>query len=113
MDTSIEAQLAQLRQLYLKELPLRMETIKTCLGRLHLDNWNPSEAAELHRHLHSLTGTAGTFGLQEISTLAREAERLLQPAAKSGDTPAAEHLQLLQSRLEQLQSLSGGILEKS
>lgn len=111
MDSSIEAQLAQLRQLYLKELPQRMELIQVCLGKLDLANWNADEAAALHRHLHSLTGSAGTFGLNELSALARDIERLLQASAKARETPTAETWHTVLDKLDQLFVLAKGNME--
>ncbi len=58
--------LEELRAEYRAELPAKLAHIK---GLLH-----EGRIKELHRALHTLAGSAGTFGLPAVSEAAREAE---------------------------------------
>lgn len=65
----LDASLAALRSEYRAALPARLERIDSLLaaGRLK----------ELERELHTLAGSAGTFGLAAVATAASAAQELL------------------------------------
>jgi diguanylate cyclase (GGDEF)-like protein len=65
MNDSAEAKLAALRNRFAQALPRRLDAIETALS---------GDPQELERLLHSLAGTAGTYGFMAISNLARQAE---------------------------------------
>ena len=58
--------LDELRAEYRAELPAKLAHLKELL--------NQGRLKELHRALHSLAGSAGTFGLPAVGDAAREAE---------------------------------------
>jgi HPt (histidine-containing phosphotransfer) domain-containing protein len=58
--------LEELRAEYRAELPGKLAHLKALLAR--------NQMKELHRALHTLAGSAGTFGLPAVSEAAREAE---------------------------------------
>ena len=63
--TSAEQKLAALRERFANSLPARRDAIEAALAN------NPTEAERL---LHSLAGTAGTYGFHKISAIARRGE---------------------------------------
>ena len=65
MNESAEQKLAALRDRFAQSLPQRLDAIEEALH---------DHPAQLERLLHSLAGTAGTYGFMEISKLARAAE---------------------------------------
>ena len=69
---------------YRRELPQKLERL-TAL-------WHARDIPRLRSALHSLIGSAGTFGLHEISAAAREADAYL---AANGDALDAAKFQLL------------------
>jgi len=69
--------LEELQAEYRRELPQKLETIAVL--------WSARRVAELHRALHTLAGSAGTFGLPQLSAAAREAESYLEACGPALD----------------------------
>lgn len=76
--SSFELQMKKLQEQYVAQLPDKITAIQ--------QDWKTiKEAAssplmnQLHRNVHSLIGTSGTFGLMDISKRARELEIALKP----------------------------------
>lgn len=69
---AIQAQLAALKGVFLTQLGARLDEIQVA--------WDAEDFAEVHRHAHKLAGTAGTFGVGEVSALARNLEHRLAQA---------------------------------
>lgn len=103
--SSVEEQLEQLRKLYREQLPAKLEEILSVYRRLDVAQWNTQDADALHRLIHSLTGTAGTFGFQSISELSRTVERLLAAFSKATRTPNAAEWQAFNAEFNNLQQL--------
>ncbi|MDX5375517.1 MAG: Hpt domain-containing protein [Gammaproteobacteria bacterium] len=96
---ALQQRLAALHADYLARLPGRLAELDSLLDALrsgHRDSLEP-----LQRQLHNLTGSAGSYGLDEISRLAREAE---QTAARLGEqsTLDAADLEALSQRIRLL-----------
>lgn len=66
---AIQAQLAALKGVFLSQLGARLDELEAA--------WALADYAEVHRQAHKLAGTAGTFGVAEVSTLARGLEQRL------------------------------------
>jgi HPt (histidine-containing phosphotransfer) domain-containing protein len=69
--------LEELNAEYRRELPAKVERL-TAL-------WSARELRELHGALHMLAGSAGSFGLREVSQAAREAEHYLDACGATLD----------------------------
>jgi HPt (histidine-containing phosphotransfer) domain-containing protein len=69
--------LDELRAEYRRDLPAKLE-------RLHA-LWSARQLPELHRALHMLAGSAGSFGLAAVSKAAREAEHYLDACGAALD----------------------------
>jgi diguanylate cyclase (GGDEF)-like protein len=76
--SSFEQHLEKLKADYKAQLPGKIDAIlndwRTLLGA-----WKPELMIILHRNVHSLIGTSGTFGFTDISKTARNLETLLKP----------------------------------
>lgn len=77
---AIQAQLAALKEVFLTQLAVRLDELEAA--------WSLGDFAEVHRQAHKLAGTAGTFGVGEVSTLARSLEHRLSRAREG--LPLAE-----------------------
>ena len=66
---AIQAQLEALKVVFLGQLGARLAELETA--------WESQNWSEVHRLAHKLAGTAGTFGVAEISALARSLEQRL------------------------------------
>ena len=81
--------LNELRRQFATQLPARLDTIRDQSRRLDPAAWQAAEAEALHRLIHGLTGSAGTFGMQSASDAARALETRLANLLETGAAPAA------------------------
>ena len=79
--------LEELHAEYRRELPAKLEHLQAL--------WSARQLPELHRALHTLAGTAGSFGLRELSVAAREAETYLEACGPALDASQQAGLQRL------------------
>lgn len=102
---SVSDGLAQLSKIFVGQLPRRVADISAQLKILLGELWDITHLEHVHRQVHGLTGSAGTFGLPRVSDAARPLEQELKrllgqrtPPADPGPLQAA--LQHLQSVVE-------------
>lgn len=69
--------LEELHAEYRRELPAKVQAISQL--------WTTRQMKELQRALHTLAGSAGTFGMPEVSAAAREAEDYLEACGPALD----------------------------
>lgn len=82
--SSFELHLEKLKGEYKAQLPAKIEAIASdwqLLGK----HWQPDLMVSLHRNVHSLIGTSGTFGFTDISKTARTLEGFLKPLLQQKD----------------------------
>lgn len=77
MADNVQQKLNDLFIKYKKKLPGKLNRIQEQWQEL-LDHWDLEKVTRLHRDIHSLCGSSGTYGYTELSKLAREAEVLLK-----------------------------------
>ena len=70
-------ELDELRAEYRRDLPAKLERLRTL--------WAEQKLAELRRAIHTLAGSAGTFGLKSVSVAAHEAETYLDACGPALD----------------------------
>ncbi|MET0355145.1 MAG: diguanylate cyclase [Cellvibrio sp.] len=76
--SSFELHLEKLKGEYKAQLPEKIGAIASEWQAL-LVNWQPENMIKVHRNVHSLIGTSGTFGFGDISKTARTLEELFKP----------------------------------
>ena len=76
--------LLQLQREYLSSLPDRLESLRNEIRALK--EGSADGTAELRSHLHRLAGSGGSYGFDQLSAIAREAERWLGQNPGSRDT---------------------------
>ena len=78
LPNSIQKKLTALADGFLKnKLPERMDIISDLVSRLDRGDENGEIMADLHMNLHKLSGSAATFGYGDISTLAKQMEKVV------------------------------------
>lgn len=77
MTSNIHSKLQELSVQYTKKLPAKIDTIQKYWIKLKSD-WNDSAWDALYREVHNLTGSAGTYGYQQLSKDARTLAELLK-----------------------------------
>jgi len=80
-DPSVADKLAALKRAFHQQLSGKLADIKTLCDRLTQSKISTTELNELHRLVHGLSGSAGTFGAIAIGNRARELEILIKPIA--------------------------------
>ncbi|MEN3362895.1 MAG: hypothetical protein V7606_169 [Burkholderiales bacterium] len=78
-DTTLAAQLAQLNAMFTAGLPKRLSDIQAAMLAFIREPGDKTHLELLHNLLHSLAGSAGTFGFDEIGKRARQFEYFCDP----------------------------------
>lgn len=76
MVNKLEEKLGLLKKQYIAKLPSVIHGIKVLWNSL-CDHWDNVQICELHRQVHSISGTSGIYGLTNISQTSRDLERFL------------------------------------
>ncbi|KTC87433.1 MULTISPECIES: GGDEF domain-containing response regulator [Legionella] len=77
MDNKVQDKLNNLMLRYRRNLPTKLNSIQSQWQEI-LDRWDPQKLVTLHRDVHSLCGSTGTYGYSELCKLARKAEVFLK-----------------------------------
>lgn len=97
-EGEFQAQLAQLRRNFIAQLPKRLAELQEVLQR-----WLSSEAAAdlatVHRLAHNFTGSGATYGLPELSQVARVLEQELKTHVLTSMPPTPADISLLRQQL--------------
>ncbi|WP_028484743.1 PAS domain-containing protein [Thioalkalivibrio sp. ALE17] len=102
----IDDSLRELQRQFVAGLPERLDVLHERYRGLCPGAWQVDAAAELHRHIHSLIGSAGTFGMQSVSAAARQLEIRLKAIVDSGAAPEEDAWAAIGAELERLQQLA-------
>jgi CheY-like chemotaxis protein len=103
-DEDILKALAQAREAFARELPVKLDALAGALSRLQPGR-EPGEALEDARtRAHKLAGSAGTHGFGAVSVAARRIEDLLVAMRSRGGPPDAASLDELAHALAQARS---------
>jgi len=81
-NDDLQEKLKALEDLFLQKLPSKFDEIITALQAFLDDRSNHDALTSLHRHLHTMAGSAGTFGFEELGIQARVFESQLKPWLK-------------------------------
>lgn len=95
-STDIQAQLQAIRQSYCASLPEKLARIELLWRQLQQDQTNKIFYEEFYRLLHSIAGSAETFGLPELTRAARTiVQQLRQTKGIGAVTAISEDLGVL------------------
>ena len=94
--SSFELHLEKLKGEYKIQLPQKIGAIASDWQSLVV-KWEPQNIIKLHRNIHSLIGTSGTFGFGDISKTARKLEELFKDLLGQKDENFSIDAQLIQS----------------
>ena len=88
-NDEFKRQMAAFSADYRASLPGKMAEIDALWGMMAGGAKQPEACGELLRKLHTLAGSAKTFGFPEVGTAARAAENFLEPFCGDGAMPQA------------------------
>ena len=102
-----QASLQALSEAYSAGLGERLENIAQCWAQLEQapDKHNKHHR-ELHRMVHSLSGSAGTFGYQRLSEAARGLEQILSEPESAGAPRGSARAADIEARLAELRAIA-------
>lgn len=104
-EDDFDAMLAELNREFMERLPTTLDEIDSAFAAL-ATNAAPEDPLlldTLYRLLHSLAGSAGTFGQPLLGEQAKQAEHVVVAARSTGGFSAAERGELA-NRLAQLRT---------
>lgn len=116
--STFEENLKRLKEQYQNQLPEKIKAIVTD-WKVIKTTWDQEILTRLHRNVHSLIGTSGTFGFTALSTQARELETSLKPFTQASPESAnlPQIYQQIESKLRKLlqlvEDITGAIAEFS
>ena len=84
MNTQIQEVLEKMRLVYLANLPQRLDTMESQVHKLKAGDIHTESFDDLYRAVHTLKGTAGTYGLQIITEICKPFEDCLNAAHENG-----------------------------
>jgi chemotaxis protein histidine kinase CheA len=70
-ESSLEEKMKMLELIFLDKLPARLEDIRVALDQFVAAPDNAEHLELIHRLLHTMAGSAGTFGFDEVGEIAR------------------------------------------
>jgi HPt (histidine-containing phosphotransfer) domain-containing protein len=76
---SLEDALAKLDAMFAEKLPSRLCEIEVALDQFVNNPQNAESLALLHRLLHTMSGSAGTFGFDQLGIEARQLDARIKP----------------------------------
>lgn len=95
-----------LREQFAAALPDKLQALRSQFEGLELTAWQPELALAFYRELHSLTGSAGTFGLPSVSAAARQLERRCKVVVEAGEAPDEEIWVAIGEELARIEQLT-------
>jgi HPt (histidine-containing phosphotransfer) domain-containing protein len=98
--TNIEDKLSAIHTSYENKLQLKIHEIQSLWDNLMM-NWNTEELTKCHSLVHTLHGSAGTFGFNEVSTQARKLEIILKEILDQ-DAASLKQIEMIQQLLVDL-----------
>ena len=106
MTSTITNSLSELQRQFADRLPEQLKTIQTQFHCLELSAWQNDEAETLHRLLHSLSGSAGTFGMISLSNAAQDLESRLATVLTTENSPNKAEWQAIGRDIDQLEQIT-------
>lgn len=83
----LQQKLLALEEAFRQKLPARIEEITHALHQLVLDPGDRAALEQLHRALHTMAGSAGTFGFDALGAQARVFEARMRPCLEGQPWP--------------------------
>lgn len=100
--------LEALRRKFAEQLPERIMAIRERYRESAEAGWTQATLDALHQALHSLTGSAGTFGMMSVSAAARQLEIRVKDTINTRTAPDEPTWQHIGTELERIEKLVRG-----
>jgi HPt (histidine-containing phosphotransfer) domain-containing protein len=91
----------KLRMEFRGSLPAKLTRMRSLWGRIDCEEPDPDALEILKREVHTMAGSAGSFGLPQVSKAAAAAEEALE-GLKDGSRPGAKRAAKFRALLDKL-----------
>ena len=108
---TVQEKLKELRKVFSAQLPEKIRQIEEALNGLNRDGWDSKNAEHAAQLLHTLAGTAGTFGFSAIRIAARSTEAMLRTSIRDNGVPAGSVLAEINEHVVALKDSCGAAVE--
>jgi len=101
----VQNQLAKLKQKYAADLPQKVARVEEQIAAFLAASWSEEACFATYRLIHSLAGSAGTYGFGELGTTARTGEQLIKKSLEGKTAlggPERQELAAVLSRMKEL-----------
>ncbi len=105
-EESLQKALHALEVMFAAKLPAKLKEIEAALNQFSQNPSDTDALTLLHRLLHTMAGSAGTFGFQEVGAQARLLEGRLKPLIKGASFIEAELNQFVHDVMSYLEFAS-------
>ena len=96
-----------LKAVYSKQLPGKLTDIENCWYANENSRFTDAENLQtLYRLVHSLAGSAGTFGFKSVSIAAKELEHILLSIIENGLETSSEFINNFRQQLTTLKNVA-------
>jgi HPt (histidine-containing phosphotransfer) domain-containing protein len=103
----LAAALAELAAEYRTNLTSRLDALEALTAELAAGQGDAGRIQDLRRELHTIAGSAKTFGLPAVTDAARAGEHVLDPLCDAGKAPGVAEWAALKTLLEALRQAAG------
>jgi chemotaxis protein histidine kinase CheA len=107
----VQDALAKLKKKYAADLPQKVARVDAQVEAFLSAAWSEEVCFATYRQIHSLAGSAGTYGFGELGTAARTGEHLIKKSleAKTAlEEPDRKELAVVLSRMKELAAGAAG-----
>lgn len=103
---TVQNQLAKLKKKYAAELPQKVARVEEQIQGFLSAGWTEETCFATYRQIHSLAGSAGTYGFAELGTSARSAELAIKRCLDEKRAPGEADRQDLTAVLIRMKELA-------
>ncbi|MBI5846987.1 MAG: diguanylate cyclase [Nitrospirae bacterium] len=104
---AVQEKLKGLRKIFLGQLQGKIREIEEAWASLLRDGWDQGRAEAVTRLLHTMAGTAGTFGFSAIRVAAKTPEARIRAGIREGGNPSISVLAEITEYLTSLRDACG------
>ncbi len=103
---NIRSKMSELADRFHESLPTRFAEIRKALNQVHDRNTGSITLEHVRLLVHRLSGTAGSFGADELSNEAKETENLLGPFIDKNASPSMQEWKSIYAALDRMEAAS-------
>jgi chemotaxis protein histidine kinase CheA len=103
---ALQAQLRELKRAYARSLPEKVAKIESAFRTFFASAWEEAACGSTYRLIHSLAGSSGTYGFDDLCKTARSAEAVLKESMEARRIPSPDRQQEALDQVGRLRDLA-------